>query len=24
VLAGIYVVNRTPHVPPVEPEPLLE
>ena len=24
VLAGIYVVNRTPHAPIVEAEPLLE
>jgi drug/metabolite transporter (DMT)-like permease len=24
VLGGIYVVNRQPHSPPVEPEPLLE
>ncbi len=24
VLAGIYVVNRAPHVPPTEPEPLME
>ncbi len=24
VLAGIYVVNRVPHVPAIEPEPLLE
>jgi drug/metabolite transporter (DMT)-like permease len=24
VLAGIFVVNRMPHTPPVEPEPLLE
>jgi drug/metabolite transporter (DMT)-like permease len=24
VLVGIYVVNRVPHTPPLEPEPLLE
>ena len=24
VLGGIYIVNRTPHVPPLEAEPLLE
>jgi drug/metabolite transporter (DMT)-like permease len=24
VLVGIYVVNRVPHTPPIEPEPLLE